>query len=313
MIKLKYTDHYRGFIPETDRLFTFLQKHFDVKLVEDNPDFIIYSSWGDTHLKYNCPKIFYTGENHRPNFFLCDYALGFDFIEQPNYLRVPLYSILWYYDFNKLLFPAYQEIIDANPKSRFCCFISSNVGARVRNEFFKKLSQYHQVDSGGTVMNNVGGPVPNKIEFMKPYKFCIAYENSSYPGYVTEKIMDCFYAGCIPIYWGSPSVYRDFNHKRILNRLDFDSDEEFIKKIKELNEDSEAYQSFIRQPIFSNNNFTVYFDQNRLFDFFKMIFSGPRETSSTGLRKIVGMTRRNFKKFESRIKNKIGGFERVWY
>lgn len=313
MIKLKYVDHYKGFVSETDRIFTFLQKHFSVKLVDQNPDFIIYSSWGEEHLKYDCPKIFYTGENHRPNFFLCDYALGFDFIERPNYLRVPLYSILWYYDFSKLLFPAHLEIIEANPKSKFCCFISSNWGARVRNDFFQKLSQYQQVDSGGNVLNNIGGPVANKIEFMKPYKFCIAYENSRYPGYVTEKIMDCFYAGCIPIYWGSPTVFQDFNPNRILNRLDFNSDEEFIARIRELNEDPEAYQTFIRQPIFSDNQLTMYFDENRLIHFFERIFSGPKKTSSKGFRKVFGQTIRNFKKLESRVKNKLGEFDRVWY
>lgn len=134
-IKIKFVDHYKTFVPETDRLFVFLKRYFPVELNE-NPDFIIYSSWGSEHLKYDCPKIFYTGENHRPNFFLCDYALGFDFIERPNYLRVPLYSILWYYDFQKLLFPAHLEIIHENPKTKFCCFISSNPGARVRNDFF---------------------------------------------------------------------------------------------------------------------------------------------------------------------------------
>lgn len=313
MIKLKFIDHYKGFIPEIDRLFTFLKKHFPVILVDNNPNFVIYSSWGDEHLNYDCPKIFYTGENHRPNFFLCDYALGFDFIDRPNYLRVPLYSILWYYDFNKLLFPAHQEIIEGNPKSKFCCFISSNWGAKVRNNFFHKLSKYQQVDPGGNVLNNVGGPVPNKIEFMRPYKFCIAYENSSYPGYVTEKIMDCFYAGCIPIYWGSPSVYRDFNPKRILNRLDFNSDEELIDRIKELNENSEAYHNFVKQPIFSDNKLTEYFDENRLIHFFERVFSGPTNTSSKGIRKVFGQSIRNFKKLESRFKSKIGGFERVWY
>lgn len=313
MIRLKFVDHYKGFVPETDRIFTFLQKHFPVKLVDINPDFIIYSSWGEEHLKYDCPKIFYTGENHRPNFFLCDYALGFDFIDRPNYLRVPLYSILWYYDFSKLIFPAYQEIIESNPKSKFCCFISSNAGAKVRNDFFKKMSEYQQVDSGGSVFNNVGGAVSNKIEFMRPYKFCIAYENSSYPGYVTEKIMDCFYAGCIPIYWGSPAVHFDFNPKRILNRMDYNSDEQFIARIKELNEDHQAYQDFIRQPILSDNQFTEYFEEDRLRGFFEMIFSGPRKSGSKGIRMFLGKSFRNLKKIENKLKNRIGGFERVWY
>lgn len=312
MIKVKFVDHYRSFAPERDRLFIFLKRYFPVELSE-NPDFIIYSSWGSDHLNYDCPKIFYTGENQRPNFFLCDYALAFDFIERPNYLRVPLYSILWYYDFNKLLFPVFNELIDSNQKSKFCCFISSNLGARVRNDFFQKLSNYRKVDSGGITYNNVGGPVPSKIEFMRPYKFCIAYENSSYPGYVTEKIMDCFYANCIPIYWGSPTVSIDFNTNRILNRLDFKSDEDLIERIKFLNENEDAYRDFIRQPIFKNNQFTEYLDEERLRTFFEMIFTGPKLTKSKGIKKQVGILLRNIKKLESTVKRKLGFSERIWY
>ncbi|AMQ57490.1 glycosyltransferase family 10 domain-containing protein [Algoriphagus sanaruensis] len=313
MIHLKFVDHYKEFVPETDRIFTFLQNHFQVKLVDQNPDFIIYSSWGIEHLKYDCPKIFYTGENHRPNFFLCDYALGFDFIDRPNYLRVPLYSILWYYDFSTLVFPKHLETIQQNPKSKFCCFVASNGGAKERNKIFEKLSLYDLVDSGGKVMNNVGGPVPNKIEFMRPYKFCIAYENSSYPGYVTEKIMDCFIAGCIPIYWGSPCIERDFNPGRIINRHDFDSDEAMIQRIQELNENEEAYQDFIKQPIFNGNQLTEYFDQERLLIFFEQVFEGPKITRSKGIKKSIGLGIRQTKIWESKIKRKIGGFERVWY
>lgn len=312
-IYLKYVDHYRGFDPKADRIFTFLKRYFQVSLTEKDPDFIIYSSWGSEHLNYDCPKIFYTGENHRPNFFLCDYALGFDFIERPDYLRVPLYSILWYYDFSTLLFPNHQKIIDQNPKTKFCCFIASNAGAVERNRFFQKLCNYQKVDSGGRVLNNIGGPVADKIEFMRPYKFCIAYENSTYPGYVTEKIMDCFIAGCIPIYWGSDCIQKDFNPKRILNRMDFKSDDELIANIKFLNENPEEYKKFISQPIFINNELTEYFDENRLRIFFEKIFSGKRQTRVKGFRKLLGKSIRFKKMIEFRIKKKLGFSERIWY
>jgi hypothetical protein len=45
-----------------------------------------------------------------------------------------------------------------------------------------------------------------KIDCLKQYKFCICYENSRFPGYITEKIFDCFQAGCVPVYLGAPNV-----------------------------------------------------------------------------------------------------------
>ena len=39
-----------------------LQKKYDV-VYSDKPDFIIYGPFGYEHLKYDCVRIFYTGEN----------------------------------------------------------------------------------------------------------------------------------------------------------------------------------------------------------------------------------------------------------
>ena len=42
---------------------------------------------------------------------------------------------------------------------------------------------------------------------MKQYKFSICYENArDIPGYITEKIFDGFFAGCIPVYLGAPNI-----------------------------------------------------------------------------------------------------------
>ncbi|WP_416171499.1 glycosyltransferase family 10 domain-containing protein [Algoriphagus boritolerans] len=76
---------------------------------------------------------------------------------------------------------------------KFCCFLASNERAKERIEFFKKLSQYKQVDSGGIVHNNLGFRVSDKMKFIKDYKFIVAFENSSYPGYITEKIWHPFF------------------------------------------------------------------------------------------------------------------------
>lgn len=46
-----------------------------------------------------------------------------------------------------------------------------------------------------------------KVSRMAHYKFALCYENNaSQPGYVSEKITDCFCARCVPIYYGSPGV-----------------------------------------------------------------------------------------------------------
>lgn len=51
------------------------------------------------------------------------------------------------------------------------------------------------------------GAVSDKTEVMKKYRFALCYENSgAMPGYISEKIFDCFAAGCLPVYLGAPNV-----------------------------------------------------------------------------------------------------------
>ena len=46
----------------------------------------------------------------------------------------------------------------------------------------------------------------NKQALIASYKFAVCFENIEFPGYVTEKIIDCLVAGVIPIYWGAPDI-----------------------------------------------------------------------------------------------------------
>ncbi|MBT9151416.1 MAG: Alpha-(1,3)-fucosyltransferase FucT [candidate division WS2 bacterium] len=51
------------------------------------------------------------------------------------------------------------------------------------------------------------GTVKSKRDVLQKYKFAICYENArDIPGYITEKIFDCLFAGCVPVYWGAPNV-----------------------------------------------------------------------------------------------------------
>lgn len=49
------------------------------------------------------------------------------------------------------------------------------------------------------------------VQLLRPYRFALVFENKLVPGYVTEKIVNAFLAGCIPVYWGSTSVLDIFN------------------------------------------------------------------------------------------------------
>jgi alpha(1,3/1,4) fucosyltransferase len=78
------------------------------------------------------------------------------------------------------------------------------------------------------------GPVIFKKEIFEKYKFAICYENASVPGYITEKIFDCFFSGCIPIYWGAPDIHDYIPKECFIDKRDFSSYEELYKFLKSM-------------------------------------------------------------------------------
>lgn len=51
------------------------------------------------------------------------------------------------------------------------------------------------------------GAILNKKDILTKYKYSICFENAKgISGYITEKLFDCFFSGCIPIYLGAPNV-----------------------------------------------------------------------------------------------------------
>jgi hypothetical protein len=49
---------------------------------------------------------------------------------------------------------------------------------------------------------NYCGAAKDKLQTLSEYNFVLAFENTDYPGYITEKIIHAFMAGTIPLYWG---------------------------------------------------------------------------------------------------------------
>jgi|TARA_B110000261_G_scaffold35677_1_gene41373 hypothetical protein len=249
-LKIKFVDFYDGFIWNGHCLYKYLNQHFELEL-SDTPDLIIYSCYGTEFLKYSCPRIFYTAENIRPDYRFCDFAVSFDYNNNQNHFRMPLYSI---YFTNQNLTKGRDPKALLNKKTGFCSFVVSNAKeSEERINFFHELSKYKQVASGGKYANNVGGPVANKRDFISKYLFNIAFENSSFPGYTTEKIAEPWVEGCIPIYWGDPEVTRDINPDCFINMHDFDCFDTAIVYIKEVDASPELQTKYLSAPFFRNN------------------------------------------------------------
>ena len=250
-IYVKYMDFWPAFRLERFDVHRILKERYEV-IFSDYPDYVVFSEFGgqnyDIENKINCVKLFLSIENRDPNFANTDYAIGIHYIDKEDrYFRKPtethqLSAIQTVYNVTQV------KNIDVS-KKKFCAWVVSNGGGRVRNLFFDKLSEYKVVDSGGHFRNNVGGSVGNKIEFLSHYKFSICMENSKTQGYISEKLVDCFEAGTIPIYYGDDTVLELLNSKSYIHIKNEDEFEEKIELIKKIDNNDTLYQEIIREKI----------------------------------------------------------------
>ncbi|MGI4776207.1 MAG: glycosyltransferase family 10 domain-containing protein [Janthinobacterium lividum] len=215
-------------------------------------------------------KIFWTGEAILPNLDSYDLTIGFNRIEHPRYIRFPLH---YSYDFSSRINADYDRASDmgaCNPgKKYFACFlVSSNFlednyrnhkpfdGCNARVQLFHKLSLYKRVESGGKLLNNIYHEIANTntMEWLSQCKFIIAYENQSWEGYVTEKPVQAYFAGAVPIYYGDEGSNKTqgLNKKAVIYAKDFDNDDDLVGYIKKVDNDDKAYCDIWNQNIISD-------------------------------------------------------------
>lgn len=246
-IRINFVDFWDDFVPTESLFYQLLAQHYEIEL-SPTPDYIFCSVFGDEHLKYDCVKIFYTGENQFPDFNLYDYAIGFDRIGfGDRYFRLPICYLNRYQPDFRLM--EQKHLLPPPKKSDFCSFVYSNDRAsQVREMFFEKLSAYKPISSGGRYRNNIGGPVDDKLAFEQRHKFSFAFENSTYPGYCTEKLVQAFAAQTVPIYWGDPTVAETFNTKAFVNCHDYGSWDEVIEAVIAIDTNPTLYAEMLATP-----------------------------------------------------------------
>ena len=239
-------------IHHADFFINLLRRKYNVDILtqgEEEPDVLFYSCWGGmNNIKWtNCLRIYFTAERDIPDFNMCDYAIGLVNIgNTERFLHFPFYTF-----YNDLM-RKYEQLTDIDVNKLldrdFCSVVVTDP---YRNpyffEFYKKLNNYKAIASGGRWNNNVNGRVPDKLNFIRNYKFNIAFENMKVHGYVTEKIIEPLVARTIPIYWGSDSVRDEFGEGSYINISDFSSLDEAVEYIKEVDKNNKLYLDILNR------------------------------------------------------------------
>ena len=111
--------------------------------------------------------------------------------------------------------------------------LGSGMLGMISRRVFRKISPLIQFNS----FPSYRGKISRKQDVLTQTRFAICYENVyDCPGYITEKIFDCFFSGCVPVYWGANNITDHISDDCFIDRRKFRDTSEvyaFLKAITE--------------------------------------------------------------------------------
>lgn len=143
-------------------------------------------------------------------------------------------------------------------KTKLVSMITSN--KKYCEGHIKRIAIANQLKDHVDLFGRGFNAIQNKEEGLDDYMFSVAIENDQYAGYFTEKIIDCFATGTIPVYLGDPKIYRYFNPDGIIildDKFDIKSltSDLYYSKINAVKENFEKSKQFFSIQNYIYNNY----------------------------------------------------------
>lgn len=243
---------------------------------------VVWGGINTNEIKVKCPKgklIYMTEEAHDARFYNQKFIDQFDAviacrddIKHKHLIRT--------HEINTWHIPySWDELYDNHvPKTKDISIVASDLtiltGHKKRFAFVNKLIGHFKdrLDVFGRGFNELD----DKWLGLAPYKYSIAIENSSIPGYFTEKLSECYLANCMPIYYGAPNIADYFDVRTIL-QIDINDYKKSIRLVEELLE-ANPYEQLKGQIIFQKQKYlTEYHLYPALCKLFRQYFKDTSE------------------------------------
>jgi alpha(1,3/1,4) fucosyltransferase len=257
VVKIRYVNFFDGFDDDRCRSHVLMDlcNEFDFVFCK-TPDILLVGCYDrEVVPATDALKVGYYTENLAADltnfdyFFGCEYS---DVISDPKYCK-------------RVYGPLQADLLEGCPnvelalssKTRFCNFIYSH-RVPYRERFFKELTRYRTVSAPGLSMNNCSDLSARsskdwqkeKIDYLRSFKFTVAFENSRRIGYATEKLYDAFRADTVPVYWGDPGLDSIVNRDALIV-VDGDWDRDVLPWLR-LPEKRAPFKPYSREPFLLN-------------------------------------------------------------
>ena len=222
----------------------------------DTPDILLLGCYGQQEITTcDAVKVGYYTENLPPDLVNFDFFFGCEYsqcVNNPRYCKRI---------FGPLQADLFGGCSDAElafrSKSRFCNFVYST-RVPYRERFFNALSSYRPISAPGKSKHNCsdlsGRGSANwreeKLNYLRSFKFTVAFENSRRVGYLTEKLYDALHADTVPIYWGDPCLDVILNREALIV-VDGDWERDVLSSLR-FPEKREPFRPYFREPSLIN-------------------------------------------------------------
>lgn len=252
---VSFVGFWRGFDPHQSHFAKVLPLVPDARIAPlcTETTAVVFSDFGAPPSGFPGPIIYYSGENVVPDLGSCHFAITSSLLQHERHHHLPYWAFSCT-DPSRLLTEARRAARAAAPAPPgFCSFVASNARAPERNRFLRILHRLRPVSSGGRAFNTTGTPVADKGAFLRSHRFNICFENTSSPGYTTEKLIDALDAGAIPIYWGNSALDRHFNTACMLRAEAFPNLDALAQRVIELDDRPEERARMLALPCFRDD------------------------------------------------------------
>jgi hypothetical protein len=179
-------------------------------------------------------------------------------------IRIYYFQFVWWHKYRERLPP--MAMVDGRhrPKGKqhhFLIYAAANC-VNFREEAFSNLSMLGNVHYGGKCKGNSENKNVSKVnsgitlrnwwanvDLYEDYRFCLVMEhNGNHYGYITEKILMAYIAGCIPIYYGPSSVFDVFSSESFVF-YDINNPNPALQLIAELEKNRTKYIEMMGRSI----------------------------------------------------------------
>jgi alpha(1,3/1,4) fucosyltransferase len=268
MITISYINIWKE--DPNDYYFTNFFKYYfnDIKIINytDNPDILISSINGNIDIVKNNRakiKLFFYGENlnrytpYNNEQLLIDtfdLIVGFKYTNlEKKQIRFPLWLMYYkFYNYTKehnlidYIESKYKTNKNKEIKNISTTLISRHDRGGQRTQIYNEIlnNNYCNVYCPGVFKNNtnpIGNTSEDKINYISKSIYNICPENSKFEGYFTEKIIQAFEGGTIPLYWAIDLPEKDLINKNKYCFCDIDNPIKLREKIKHVMTNSNYY------------------------------------------------------------------------